>query len=108
MLTFGGRAVWRLGHRNMGPPPAPRQTDVLAIAGWMTVPYIGRVYAVPPAELFGALGIDGSSHRTATLDAIAQETGRNSEAVIETVRAAVTTWQATHRPLPPDGAGPER
>ena len=105
-LVFGGRAAWRLYHRLTRPPPPPRQTDVSAIAGWMTVPYVGRAYRVPPPELFGALGVSPEGHRTSTLDDIARETGRTSTEVLDTVRATVEAWQETHPPPKPGAPRP--
>lgn len=53
------------GHR---PPPPPfaeqqaqdAQTDVELIRDWMTIPFIGRMYHVPPPVLFDALDIPKS------------------------------------------------
>ena len=104
-LVFGGRAAWRLTHRFAGPPPPPRQTDVSAIAGWMTVPYIGRAYRVPPPELFNALGVSPDGHRTSTLDDIARETGRSPGEVLDTVRTTVEAWQQAQ---PPPDRGPPK
>jgi hypothetical protein len=104
-LVFGGRAAWRLAHRLAGPPPPPRQTDVSAIAGWMTVPYIGRTYRVPPPELYRALGISPDGHRTSSLDDIAGETGRPPGEVLDTVRATVEAWQQANPP--PDRGAPK-
>ena len=103
-LVFGGRAALRLYHRFSGPPPPPRQTDISAIAGWMTVPYVGRAYRVPPPELFDALGVSPEGRRTSTLDAIAAETGRPSSEVLEIVRARVRTRQEANPS--PDRGGP--
>jgi hypothetical protein len=103
-LLVGGRSAWRLSHRLTGPPP-PRQTDVSTIAGWMTIPYVSRVYRVPEPELYDALGIAPQGHRTGTLDDLARETGRSPADVLEIVRGTVLAWQATHpgpvKPEPP-------
>ncbi len=117
-LLFGGRATWRLYNRLNRPPPPPRQTDVTAIAGWMSVPYVGRAYRVPPPELYAALGVppeNRDSRRFSTLDEIAAATGRSSDEVLAIVRATVTDWQETHPPPGRDGAprdgpdgGPDR
>jgi hypothetical protein len=37
---------------------------------------------------------------------IAEETGRSSDAVVEIVRQAVTTWQTEHPRPPPGGPRP--
>src|SRR5690349_11434797 len=97
-LVFGAQAAWRLFHRMTVPPPTPRQTDVSAIEGWMTVPYVARHYRVPPAELFQALGVEPEQHLTTTLDGIARETGRSRGEVLATVRQTVAAWQEAHPP----------
>jgi len=48
--------------REHRPPAAPFEmgqsaTDVELIRDWMTVPFIGRMYHIPPPILFEALGI---------------------------------------------------
>ena len=104
VVVLGGRAAWRLGHRLLGPPPPPRQTDVSLIADWMSVPYIGRAYRVPEPELYRALGVVPEGHRMQPLRDVAQEIGRSSDEVLAVVRETVTTWQATH-PGPPTPIG---
>jgi hypothetical protein len=104
VVVFGGRAAWRLAHRFMGPPPPPRQTDVSLIADWMSVPYVGRAYRVPEPELFRALGVEPEGRRMRPLREIARETERSADEVLEIVREAVTTWQASH-PGPPTPIG---
>ena len=106
-LLFGGRAAWRLYNRLNRPPPPPRQTDVTAIAGWMSVPYVARAYRLPAPELYGALGVapeDRDGRRFSTLDEIAVQTGRTSDEVLGIVRTTVTAWQETHPPPGRDGA----
>ena len=66
-LLVGGRGAMRIYFRLTGPPPPPRQTDVSAIAEWMTVPYVARAYRVPEPELGRALGITPEGRRTRTL-----------------------------------------
>jgi hypothetical protein len=112
-LLVGGRGAMRLYFRLHGPPPPPRQTDVSAIADWMTVPYVARSYRVPETELYGALGIGRQGQRTNTLADIASETGRSSDETVEIVRTTVAAWQAEHRgppgrtePPDPNGSPP--
>jgi hypothetical protein len=106
-VLLGGRAAWRLGHRLMGPPPPPRQTDVSLIADWMSVPYISRAYRVPEDEIFRALGTGPEGRRMRSLREIAAETGRDPEEACEIARQTVIAWQAEH-PRPPPGGGPDQ
>jgi hypothetical protein len=107
-LLLGGRGAMRLYFRMTRPPPPPRQTDVSAIADWMTVPAIGRAYRVPEPEIYRALGVS-PERRTYTLADLASETGRSSDDVVAIVRDTVTAWQASHpapsRPEPPKPEG---
>jgi hypothetical protein len=102
VVVLGGRAAWRLGHRLLGPPPPPRQTDVSLIADWMSLPYVARAYRVPEPELYRALGVGSEGRRMRPLRDIAEGTGRSSDEVLGIVRETVTTWQASHpgRPTP--------
>ena len=104
VLVFGGRAAWRLGHRLLGPPPPPRQTDVALIADWMSLPYVSRAYRVPEPELYRALGVEREGRRMRPLREIARETGRGSDEVLTIVRETVVAWQETH-PGPPTPIG---
>ena len=104
VLLLGGRAAWRLGHRLLGPPPPPRQTDVELIADWMSVPYVSRAYRVPEPELYRALGIEPQGRRARPLREIARDTGRGSDAVVTVVRETVSAWQESH-PGPPTPIG---
>jgi hypothetical protein len=108
VLVLGGRAAWRLGHRLLGPPPPPRQTDVALIADWMSVPYVGRAYRVPEPELYRALGVEPEGRRTRPLREIARRTGRSSDEVLEVVRETVSAWQEAHpgRPTPVGAPSP--
>jgi hypothetical protein len=51
---FGVRA-YRAYNRFHPQAPGTSMTDVEAIRGWMTVPYIARAYDVPEEALFSAL-----------------------------------------------------
>jgi hypothetical protein len=47
------------GHRPPHPPfdNRPAETDVELIRDWMTIPFIGKMYHVPPPVIFEALNI---------------------------------------------------
>lgn len=62
-LFFGMNTVRAFRHlRGQGPfigkPPTANQTDTELIRDWMTLPYIGKMYEVPPEALFFSLGIE--------------------------------------------------
>jgi hypothetical protein len=103
VLVFGGRVAWRLGHRLLGPPPPPRQTDVAQIADWMSLPYVSRAYRVPLPELDRPLGIEPAGRRVRPLHEIAEVTGRPSDEVVTLVRETVSAWQAAHPDARPPG-----
>lgn len=108
-IVIGGRGLWRLAFRLVGPPPPPRQTDVSTIAGWMPVRLVSRAYRVPEPEIFRVLGLEPRQQRGLTLDQLATETGRSSDEVVLAVREAVRQWQADHpepSPPPKPGNGP--
>jgi len=90
---LGYRSIERMRHR---PPPIPRQTDVAAIQGWMTIAYVARAYRVPEPELSRAVGADPRQARTLSLNAIADQQGKGREAVLETVRQTVSSFQSAH------------
>jgi hypothetical protein len=60
---FGWRTVhaFREFHGHRPPPPPfenrPAETDVELIRDWMTIPFIGKMYHVPPPLIFEALHI---------------------------------------------------
>jgi hypothetical protein len=96
VLLFGGRSAWRLGTRLLGPPPPPRQTDISLIADWMSVPYISRVYRVPPPQLYEALGVEPEGRQRRPLRDLAREAGRTSDEAVQIVQETVQAWQAEH------------
>jgi len=80
-----------------GPPP---QTDVSAIQGWMTIPYVARAYHVPEPELFKAVGADPHQAHDLSLNQVADQLGTDRDALVERVRQAVSAFQAAHPPPP--------
>jgi hypothetical protein len=95
---FGFRAVRsyiRLEH--MGLQPGTSNVD--AIRGWMTVPYIAKAYNVPEEHLFTALKIPANENQKRSLAQIqhAYDFGEKG-AIIEAVKAAIQQYQQTPRP----------
>jgi hypothetical protein len=60
---FGLRTAYAVREFRQHRPPPPHfetaepATDVNLIRDWMTIPFIGRTYRVPPPIIFEALGI---------------------------------------------------
>lgn len=82
------------GHR---PPPPPSaagaeriETDVELIREWMTIPFISKMYHVPPNVLFDALGIPANKNREKSLKRLNKEYFSRAEGVVlEKIKAAV-------------------
>jgi len=99
IAIFGLRTVraFRQFHGHRPPPPFSTEhveTDVTLIRDWMTVPFISRMYHVPPPVLFEALGIPEQGNKEKSLKQLneryyPQETG----IVLEKVKAAILANQ---------------
>ena len=82
------------GHR---PPPPPSvaeaegiETDVELIREWMTIPFISKMYHVPPNVLFDALGIPANKNREKSLKRLNREYFPQAEGIVlEKIKAAV-------------------
>ncbi len=82
------------GHR---PPPFEGEhveTDVSLIRDWMTVPFISRMYRVPPPILFEALKIPEQGNQEKSLKQLNEEYYPQDEGIIlEKVKAAISANQ---------------
>lgn len=78
--------------------PRQRQTDVLLIQSWMTIPHIARVYGVPETVLFEELG-EIPPERKLSLHDIAKKKGITDEQLLEEIRDSIITYQKIN-PLP--------
>ena len=86
------------GHR---PPPPPSaadaeriETDVELIREWMTIPFISKMYHVPPNVLFDALGIPGNRNREKSIKWLNEEYFPRAEGIVlEKIKAAVLANQ---------------
>jgi hypothetical protein len=86
------------GHRP--PPPASVaeaegiETDVELIREWMTIPFISKMYHVPPNVLFDALGIPANKNREKSLKRLNNEYFPQADGIVlEKVKAAVLANQ---------------
>ena len=86
------------GHR---PPPPPSvaeaegiETDVGLIREWMTIPFISKMYHVPPNVLFDALKIPANKNREKSLKQLNREYFPQADGIVlEKIKAAVLANQ---------------
>ena len=93
IIWFGMRSavsairVWRTGLQ-------PGVTDVEAIRGWMTIPYIGQAFGVPEEYLFKALGIPAEGNRTKSLGKLNREYASGERgAILKRLKTAIRRYQ---------------
>ena len=93
------------GHR---PPPAfapdaqQIETDVSLIRDWMTIPFIAKMYHVPPPVLFEALDIPQQRNREKSLEQLNEEYYPEAEGIVlEKVKAAILANQPPLTPTVP-------
>ncbi len=73
----------------IGGPP-----EMNAIAGWMTVRYISRVYHVPEPVLLSALNITETEARGQSLDQLARRRHETVQQVVLIVRSTVEQYRS--------------
>ena len=77
----------------------PGVTDVEAIRGWMTVPYISKAYGVPTDYLFEQLDIPQEGNRKKSLGELNYEYAYGEQkTIINAVKEAIRQYQANHPP----------
>jgi hypothetical protein len=82
----------------------PGVTDVEAIRGWMTIPYIAKAYGVPEDYLFAKIGIPAEGNRDKSLGDLNFEYAFGKPgAIIEAVKETIREYQ-TVTPTPPGPA----
>jgi len=86
------------GHRPPLPPSAAEaegiETDVELIREWMTVPFISKMYHVPPNVLFDALKIPANKNREKSLKQLNREYFPQADGIVlEKIKAAVLANQ---------------
>jgi len=106
LIFIGGLIVGFFGLRTLHafrefrgyrPPPPPSaadaeriETDVGLIRDWMTIPFISKMYHVPPNVLFDALGIPADRNREKSLKRLNEEYFPRAEGIVlEKIKAAV-------------------
>lgn len=97
--------------RHHQPPPAAEaaqrvETDVELIREWMTIPFIAKMYHVPPNLLFDALGIQSARNREKSLERLNEEYFPEQEGfVLSAVKDALLADQERRDRNSPDGPG---
>jgi hypothetical protein len=106
ILFFGMRTVvssiriWQTGLQ-------PGVTDVEAIRGWMTIPYIATAYGVPEEYIFEQIGLPQTDNRNKSLGQLNRKYAYNQPAaILNAVKEAIRQYQAEH-PTPSPEVGHE-
>ena len=105
IVFFGLRTAraFRQFHGHPPPPPfatRPAETDVNLIRDWMTIPFIGKMYQVPPPLLFEALDLPEKGNHEKSLRQLNEKYYPEADGlVLEKVKAAVLAALAG-RPRP--------
>lgn len=94
---FGLRTLRALRElREHRPPPVPAQvsgepeTNVELIRDWMTVPFIARMYRIPPSVLYRALDISPRGNEEKSLTQLNEQYFPGSPGIVQTkIKAAV-------------------
>ena len=96
---FGLRTIhaFRQFHGHRPPPPFATEhveTDVSLIRDWMTIPFISRMYHVPPPVLFEALKIPEQGNKEKNLKQLNEEYyPQDHGVVLEKIKAAISAHQ---------------
>ena len=96
---FGLRTVraFRQFHGHRPPPPFATEhveTDVSLIRDWMTIPFISRLYHVPPSVLFEALKIPEQKNKEKSLKQLNEEYyPKENGILLEKIKAVISANQ---------------
>ena len=105
---FGLRTAraFRQFHGHRPPPPFATEhieTDVNLIRDWMTIPFISRMYHVPPPLLFDALKIPEQGNKEKSLKQLNEEYYPQDDGVVlESIKATVSANQPQQIQTSPD------
>lgn len=107
IVFFGLRTVraFREFHGHRPPPPfatKPIETDAELIRDWMTIPFLSKMYHVPPSVIFDSLGIPPQSNQEKSLKQLNEEYYPQTPGIVlEMVKAAVRAALPEAPPLTP-------
>jgi hypothetical protein len=103
---FGLRTAraFRQFHGHRPPPPCAAEqieTDVELIRDWMTLPYISITYGLPRHLLYEALDLPPNRNEKKSLKQLNDEYFPGEPGIVlEKVKAAILSYQATLTPVP--------
>jgi len=103
---FGLRTVQAFREVRSHRPPPPfenkqPETDVQLIRDWMTIPYIARMYHVPPFVIFDALDIPLNKNLEKSLRQLNDEFYPDAKGFVETQVKAVVLENLSPPPTVP-------
>jgi hypothetical protein len=100
-IFFGFRAVRSFAQvRLTGLQPGT--TDVGAIRGWMTIPYISKAFGVPSDYLYQQINVPASGSNAKSLGDLSREFFPGQPGVIlQKVKDAIHSYQATSKSQEP-------
>lgn len=99
-VFFGLRAV-RSYIRIQQTGLEPGVTDVEAIRGWMTIPYIAQAYGLPETYIFKQIDIPAEDNRNKSLGQLNREYAPDQRgAIVEAVKAAIRQYQSENSSTP--------
>jgi len=104
LVGFFGLRAYHAYDRFQGSALTAGTTDVEAIRGWMTLPYIAHAYGVPEDALFGALGIPIAGNERSSVKQLVTRYQRDPLATRQMIQQVLLQYQRT--PTPTAGGAP--
>ncbi len=104
VLIFGWRAVSSFRHLRSAPMrPLPDAGEIEKIRGWMTIPYVAKLYNIPEEYLWEQVGISPEGNEAKSLAELTVEYYPEHELnVLNKVKVAVREFSLRSRPPRPD------
>jgi hypothetical protein len=93
LVGFFGMRVYHAYSRFQHAELSAGTTDVEAIRGWMTLPYIARAYGVPEDALFVALGIPKAGNQQLSVRQLVTKYGHDPQATRQAIQQVLRDYQ---------------
>jgi hypothetical protein len=97
VALFGLRA-YHAYQRFQGSALTAGATDVEAIRGWMTLPYLACAYGVPEDALFAALGVPKAGNERLSVKQLVAKYGRDPLATRQAIQHVLLQHLRTSKP----------